>query len=138
MKTGRLLLTSLIAASAVAGLGGCRSSQGTNQVVLRSGDATAENIVLDKKLSKLVRVDDVLVFDDRGDSMQTQVRVSNTTGRGQNVTYQWVWYEGDFELPEGANGARVLSLEPKETKTISGTAPDPRVDGFVLRLNRAN
>ncbi|MEM1010656.1 MAG: DUF1425 domain-containing protein [Planctomycetota bacterium] len=132
---GRWITLGLVAIALLA-VSGCRSSQGTNRVVFEEGET--DKVVVDKKLDKLVRVQELRVFNERGDTMQPQMRVENMTGRSQSVTYQWVWLEGQYELPESSNTARVLNLEPREQKTITATAPNPAVDGFVLRLNRAN
>ena len=131
MNLPKLAIASL-SLSAVLLVGGCRS--GTNSIEVRDGITQGENIVLDGKLRKLAEVQGVNRFRQNG-MLVAQVEVANLTGRDQNVATQWVWFEGNYQLPEDVR--KTQNLEPRQTTVISGVAPNPNVDGFRLNINRA-
>jgi hypothetical protein len=128
-------------ALATAVLVGCAGRQGTNTVTLGPDDEGTEAVsinVTDSQLAKTVRVVDINAFEGVGSTLVFQAQLENRSRRPQAVAYQWVWSEGGYELPEGAEGARVYNLEPGEIRTVEGTAPNPRVDRATLKLNRPN
>lgn len=123
----------LVATLAVAGCG----RSGTNTTTYKTGaDGQATNVITDGGLDKVARIVGANAFR-RGDTLQAQVEVENTTGRPQSFVSRWVWYEGDYEVKGLAND-RVRTIKPREVMVINGTAPNPDVDGWQLRLTRTN
>ena len=131
LPTAALLLVSVAA-------GGCRSSRGgTNTVTYKpAASDRPQSFITDNDLAGVARVVDANAFR-RGDTLQAQVRVENATGRQQRFVSQWVWYEGEFESKTLEND-RVRTIGPRETLTLNGTAPNPDVDGFQLKLSPAD
>ena len=114
-------------------LAGCGRS-GTNTTVYKAGNEAAVNGTTDGGLDKVARITSANGFR-RGDTLQAQVTVQNTTGRPQSFVSRWVWYEGDYEVKDLSND-RVQTIKPREEMVLNGTAPNPSVDGWQLKLSR--
>jgi hypothetical protein len=124
-----MLLTVLAAA-----LVGCAGGQGTNTITRTGGD-DAESVVTDGRLRSYLRTVDVNEFE-RGGVLVVQASFENTTKQNQPFTYNFEWYEGSYRLPDAGGVVTRENIEPQGLITLTGTAPNPRVDGYRLNLNR--
>ncbi len=128
----RLILSTALLALSLA-LTGC-GRKGVNTVTVRDG--AVNSVVLDGGLDDIASVTEVNQFN-RGDTLYVQVAVTNDTGRDASFLTRWEWFEGDFRVPALEND-RVRTIKARETMTLDGVAPNASVDGWTLKLSRAN
>lgn len=71
-----------------------------------------------------------------GDLLRIQVAVENLTYGYRSFNYQFVWFEADgMQVQSPSPIWRSAQVEGRDTLYLSGTAPNPRVVDFRLKLH---
>ena len=128
----RLLVAvcSLIAVLLLAGCGG----KGVNTASSRGGSGSS--VVIDNKLDGIAHVVNANEFQ-RGDTLVVQAGLENSTGRDASFLTRWEWYEENYRV-QSLDNDTVRQIKAGETIVIEGVAPTPQVDGWTLKVSRAN
>ena len=71
-----------------------------------------------------------------GDLLKVQVQVRNNIALRKSFNYKWEWYDQNGMVVDTPTTRlwQVMRLQPRESATITGVAPNPRVVDFRLKL----
>ena len=130
----------LLALAAVLGLiTGCGSTSVNSVEPARS--AAERHLIQDRRvigdpsLAEAVQVQAINTATDTAGFLKVQVEVFNTTQKLQRFTYRVEWFDANgmaIRLPTDASIP--MSLEGRETKFITATAPTPQAKDFRFRF----
>ena len=135
----RLRLPPILLALGAWVLAGCGS---TSVNTVERADPTArremladQRVISDSSLGKSVRVVGLNTATDPQGFLKVQAELSNTTDERQLFTYRVEWFDPNgmvINLPTAASIP--MSLEARETKFITATAPTPQAKDFRFRF----
>ena len=98
-----------------------------------------KRIVTDSILSKRVQILAVKQATGVGGHLQIMIDVRNGTGSIQPFTYRIEWFDDRGMLVSSpTGGATPYVLQPRETSSITATAPTPTAKDFRLKIQRSN
>ncbi len=120
-------------------LSGCGS---TSVNTLEPADSTAQRemiadkrVIADSSLAKSVRVVGLNTATDAEGFLKVQAELYNSTRKRRLFTYRVEWFDPNgmvINLPTAASIP--MSLEARETKFITATAPSPQARDFRFRF----
>lgn len=97
-----------------------------------------ERVITDTSLGNKIGVLQVNEDTVSGNIPKIQVVLENKSRRAQNVSYIFEWVDEDgMALSSPTSGWRSLRLMGRESKAVSGVAPNPRAADFTLKLQEA-
>lgn len=139
MKTAsRLAAASLLAGAALA-FTGCATN--VNTVERAQPMATADyvsdkRVVTDNTLARTVRVNSVNQATVSGNLLKVQATLENLKNNARTVRYKFEWIDQTGMAVASPNETwKVITLQGRETTTISTVAINPRAVDFVLKLS---
>lgn len=98
-----------------------------------------KRIVTDSKLDFRARIMGVNEAATPGDSLKVQVELYNNSRHTRRIQYRFEWFDQNgMEVSSPATRGYVpVQMQGKESKYISGVAPNPSCRDFRLKLTRA-
>lgn len=137
MKTGwTLIMAAMLAAMLAAGCAAPNTSGITVGVEADEEGNLQQVLQTDNpKLAKQIRVDDVAVGQTKNGLMKASVRLTSKLNKDIVSQSKFAWFDADgAEVDPDGDPWRPLVLHGKETRTISGVAPNARAASFKLRV----
>lgn len=136
MKTHPLLLAA-VPAVALA-FTACTNSVNSTQRAESVGSRQMVNdrrIISDGDLSDIARIIGVNESTVGGDLLKIQVEVFNTDGDMKTFNYRFEWYDMDGMIVHTPTSIwKQATIEGKESRMLTGVAPNPRAKDFRLKL----
>ena len=87
------------------------------------------------KLARLLQVQDVVVGQTKNGLMKVNVKLTSRHNKTVVAQSKLAWFDADgMEIDPDTDAWRPLTLNGKETRTISGVAPDAGAVAFKLRI----
>ncbi len=124
MKASLLAMT-VLALSAGA-LGGC------DTVNTYSSES---QVITDSGLSDIARVTNIRKSMVSGDLLRVQADLTNTEDDTEKVNYKFEWYDAQGnKLDSMFDSWQRITVGPRETLTLTGTATSPKATDFKLKL----
>ena len=97
-----------------------------------------QRVVTDSSLARHARVTGVTQATLPGDMLKVQVTLQNTTSFTQRVIYLFEWYNGAGMLVATHMSVwQSLTLQGRESVTVTGVAPTPQAKDFKLKLKES-
>lgn len=134
----RLAAAGLLAGAALA-FTGCATN--VNTVERAQPMATADyisdkRVVTDNTLARTVRVNSVNQATVSGNLLKVQATIENLKNNARTVRYKFEWIDQTGMAVASPNETwKVITLQGRETTTISTVAINPRAVDFVLKLS---
>jgi uncharacterized protein YcfL len=137
MKTRTVILLCFLAAPAAWWTGGCTTVNSVSNArpVAQRQMLPDRRVITDGDLNRRVNVLGVNTATGPGGFLKIQLELQNRTSSLQSFTYRVEWFDENgmrIDLPTSA--AIPLSIEGKETMTISATAPTERAKDFSIKF----
>lgn len=134
---------SCLTAAALLLAAGCYAPNTTG---LTTGVAVDEQGILqtyisaeNPKLAKRLTIQDVQTRQTANGLMKVSVTVTSNRKKTMNIQSKFAWFDADgAEIAPDADPWRVLVLEGRETRIVTGVAPTPAAESFRLRIREAD
>lgn len=136
-----ILQNSLVLAAALfAGCGTPLNTTERAQPTATPAIVEDKRIVTDSKLDFRARIMGVSEGLTPGQSLKVQVELYNNSRHRRRVQYHFEWFDQNgMEVSSPATRGYIpVQLEGKESKFVSGVAPNPSCRDFRLKLTRAD
>ncbi|MDQ8196745.1 YcfL family protein [Pelagicoccus enzymogenes] len=115
-------------------LAGCEST-GVNTVSSATGGTDYAWYTPDSDTRKHVFVESVNTAKTEGGITKVQVVLKNKGGKARAFNYKFEWQDANgFAVRSATSTMKTVRLMPQETITITGIAPNPKAEGYTLKL----
>jgi uncharacterized protein YcfL len=135
----RFAAGSLFAVASLVALTGCATNVNTverAQPLANANYIADKRVVTDNTLARTVRVNSVNQDTVSGNLLKVQVTLENLKNNARTVRYKFEWIN-DTGMAIGSPNEtwKVLTLQGRETTTVSTVAVNPRAVDFVFKIS---
>lgn len=135
----RFAAGSLFAVASLVALTGCATNVNTverAQPLANANYIADKRVVTDNTLARTVRVNSVNQDTVSGNLLKVQVTLENLKNNARTVRYKFEWVS-DTGMAIGSPNEtwKVITLQGRETTTISTVAINPRAVDFVFKMS---
>ena len=122
----------------IFGAGCVSNSTGGLEVALAEGGGQATIRIDDKKINKLISVENTIVRRRENGFLEANVQVRNCSKNVLSIQYKFKWFDADgMEVqPGGRPWELKTDVHGGEQVTLSATAPEKSGVKFLLRLRQ--
>ena len=135
----RFAAAGLFAAASLVALTGCATNVNTverAQPLANTNYVADKRVVTDNTLARTVRVNSVNQDTVSGNLLKVQVTLENLKNNARTVRYKFEWIN-DAGMAIGSPNEtwKVITLQGRETTTVSTVAINPRAVDFVFKMS---
>lgn len=137
------ILPSLLLAAATAFLAGCAAPNTTG---ITASVAPDENGVYQQylqadntRLARNLLLDNVRCDQTANGHLRASLTLTSARNKTMQIQYKFAWFDASgFEIDPDAETWRVLTLEGRDTRPVTGIAPTTAAESFRLRVREGD
>ena len=138
MKTSHTTLAASLALVAVAALTGCATNVNSverAQPLAETNYISDKRVVTDNTLARTVRVVSVNQSTVSGNLLKIQATLENLKSNPRTILYKFEWVDqGGMALSSPTDSWKSLTIQGRDSVTVSSVATSPRAADFSLKL----
>ncbi len=130
-----------LAALAVLGLAGCQNVNTVERAVPQAAPhyVSDKRVITDATLAASLRILNVNQVRVSSDLLKIQVQLENLKSRTMNFRYRIEWYDKDgMKIDSPTDLWKPITLQGRETSTISSVATSPQAADFVVKFQEVH